>query len=365
MKRSRPVPSDVVAGALLPDEVLSWSWRERLSRSPSLSKSSEKFCPSQTSNWNLKWVYKLQASLSCKWWVRLHRTGSSPPRSQNERTAWESSFRKGSKKTHPVNSIQKMQNDCAQAWHQSVSTCLVGCSPQNCPTPFVEAPLWDPQFYFLSRWWSRGWASGLGETMQPQTWDQTPGGTSSLEHPARQTWEDTRRPSLQCFISLTPIISVSPTGKAVRSKGVAWKLPCRKKKIFFPLKKKKTFCFLTEVKENDCNLNMKELFTIKSTILHIYLHHVSVKNHQLLQNTKNYMTEETKNLIKNISRYEKYCCLGVFTSSSSVYLYTTLKRKKWTNWKKLLLSIITASFNGTQTSAWYLCKFQSNLQTTQ
>ena len=43
------MPSDVVAGALLPDEVLSWSWRERLSRSPSLSKSSEKFCPSQTS----------------------------------------------------------------------------------------------------------------------------------------------------------------------------------------------------------------------------------------------------------------------------------------------------------------------------
>ena len=96
-----------------------------------------------------------------------------------------------------------------------------------------------------------------------------------------------------------------------------------RKKFSFHFKKKKTFCFLTEVKENDCNLNMKELFTIKSTILHIYLHHVSVKNHQLLQNTKNYMTEETKNLIKNISRYEKYCCLGVFTSSSSVYLYTT------------------------------------------
>lgn len=96
----------------------------------------------------------------------------------------------------------------------------------------------DPQFYFLSRWWSRGWASGLGETTQPQTWDWTPGGTSSLEQPAWQTREDTRRPSLQSFISLTPIISVSPTDQAVRSNGVAWKLPCREKKIFFPLKKK-------------------------------------------------------------------------------------------------------------------------------
>ena len=54
---------------------------------------------------------------------------------------------------------------------------------------------------------------------------------------------------------------------------------------------------------------MKELFTIKSTILHIYLNYVSVENHQLLQNRKNYMTQETKNLIKNISRYEKYCVL--------------------------------------------------------
>lgn len=54
MKRSDPVPSDVVARALLPDEVLGWSWRERLRRSPSLSKGSEKFCPSQWSNWNLK-----------------------------------------------------------------------------------------------------------------------------------------------------------------------------------------------------------------------------------------------------------------------------------------------------------------------
>ena len=54
---------------------------------------------------------------------------------------------------------------------------------------------------------------------------------------------------------------------------------------------------------------MKELFTIISTILHIYLNYVSVENHQLLQNRKNYMTQETKNLIKNISRYEKYCVL--------------------------------------------------------
>ena len=84
-----------------------------------------------------------------------------------------------------------------------------------------------------------------------------------------------------------------------------------RKKFSFHLKKK-SFCFLhtdIEVKENDCNLNMKELFTIKSTSLHMYLNHVSVKNHQLFQNRKNYMTEETKNLIKNISRYEKYCVL--------------------------------------------------------
>ena len=46
---------------------------------------------------------------------------------------------------------------------------------------------------------ARGWASGLGETMQPQTWNRTPGGTPSLEPPAQKTWEDTRRPSLQCF----------------------------------------------------------------------------------------------------------------------------------------------------------------------
>lgn len=72
---------------------------------------------------------------------------------------------------------------------------------------------------------------------------------------------------------------------------------------------------------------MKELFTIKSTILYIYLTHVSEKNHQLGQNRTNYMTEEPKNLIKNISKCEKYGTLGVFTSSSSVYLCTTLKRK--------------------------------------
>lgn len=66
VKRSRPVPRDVDPHAPLPDEALGWSWRERLSRSPSLSKGSEKFCPSQRSNWNLKCVYTLQASLSCK-----------------------------------------------------------------------------------------------------------------------------------------------------------------------------------------------------------------------------------------------------------------------------------------------------------
>ena len=150
--------------------------------------------------------------------------------------------------------------------------------------------------------------------------------------------EDTRRPSLQCF-NYPHILQSVPQAK--QSDQMTWKLLCREKKIFFPLKKKKSFCFLhtdIEVKQSNCNLNMKERFTIKSTILHIYLKHVSVKNHQLLQNRKNYMTEETKNLIKNISRYEKYCTLGVFTSSSSVYLYTTLKRKKWTNWKILLLT---------------------------
>ena len=39
------------------------------------------------------------------------------------------------------------------------------------------------------------------------------------------------------------------------------------------------------------------------------------------------MTDEPKNLIKNISKCENYGTLGVFTSSSSVYLCTTLKRK--------------------------------------
>ena len=86
-----------------------------------------------------------------------------------------------------------------------------------------------------------------------------------------------------------------------------------RKKFSFHLKKK---IFLLSAhwhrgkrEKNDCNLNMKELFTIISTILHIYLNYVSVENHQLLQNRKNYMTQETKNLIKNISRYEKYCVL--------------------------------------------------------
>ena len=37
------------------------------------------------------------------------------------------------------------------------------------------------------------------------------------------------------LISLTSIISVSPTSKAVRSNSIAWKPPCREKKIFFPL----------------------------------------------------------------------------------------------------------------------------------
>ena len=67
-----------------PGEALGWSWRERLSRSPSLSKGSEKFCPSQWSSWNLKWVYTLQASLSCKMTVRPYRSGSSLSHSQNE-----------------------------------------------------------------------------------------------------------------------------------------------------------------------------------------------------------------------------------------------------------------------------------------
>ena len=142
-----------------------------------------------------------------------------------------------------------------------------------------------------------------------------------------------------------------------------------RKKFSFHLKKK---IFLLSAhwhrgkrEKNDCNLNMKELFTIISTILHIYLNYVSVENHQLLQNRKNYMTQETKNLIKNISRYEKYC---VLVSSHPPLLCTYIqhwKEKTWTNWKKLLLSLVTASFNGTQTLAWYLCKFQSDLQTTQ
>ena len=46
-----------------------------------------------------------------------------------------------------------------------------------------------------------------------------------------------------------------------------------------------------EVKENDWNLNMKEFFTIKSTILYIYLL-MSVKNHWLLWNTTNYIKKE-------------------------------------------------------------------------
>ena len=131
-------------------------------------------------------------------------------------------------------------------------------------------------------------------------------------------------PSLQCF-NYPHIHHFSRSHK--QSSQIKWleNFHVWRKKFSFHLKKK-SFCFLhtdIEVKQSNCNLNMKERFTIKPTILHISLKHVSVKNHQLLQNRKNYMTEGTKNLIKNISRYEKYCTLGVFTSSSSAYLYTT------------------------------------------
>ena len=246
-----------------------------------------------------------------------------------------SSFRKGSKKTHPVNRIQKMQNDYAQAWRQrSASTYLVGCNPQNCPTPFVEGPLWDPPFYLLIKVVepeAEHLVLGKLCSLRPETGRLVAHLPSS---PLHGKHERTREGHLySVLISLMSIISVSPTSKAVRSNGIAWKPPCREKKFSFHFKKKKIFLLSAhwhrgKREKNDCNLNMKELFTIKSTILHVYLNYVSVENHQLLQNRKNYMTQETKNLIKNISRYEKYC---VLVSSHPPLLCTYIQHWKEKN----------------------------------
>ena len=201
-----------------------------------------------------------------------------------------------------------MQNDCAQAWCQrSASTYLVGCNPQNRPTPFRGRATMRPPILFpikVVEPEAEHLVLGRLCSLRPETGHLVAHLPSS---PLHRKHERTREGHLySVLISLTSIISVSPTSKAVRSNGIAWKPLCREKKIFFPLKKKKIFLLSAywhrgKREKNDCNLNMKELFTIKSTILHIYLNYVSVENHQLLQNRKNYMTQETKNLIKNIS----------------------------------------------------------------
>ena len=236
MKRSRPVPSDVVAGALLLDEVLRWSWRERLSRSPSLTRAPRNSARHRraTGTWNeftnSRSPFHANDGSDC--------TGLAPPRHVPKMRGRRGSpaSEKGARKPTRWTASKR----CKMTVHRIGITGVFPPAWQAAALRTAPLLLWkhhlrDPQFYFLSRWWSRGWASGLGETTQPQTWDWTPGGTSSLEQPAWQTREDTRRPSLQSFISLTPIISVSPTDKAVRSNGVAWKLPCREKKIFLPL----------------------------------------------------------------------------------------------------------------------------------
>ena len=164
----------------------------------------------------------------------MHRTGSSPPRSPNERTVWVSSFRKGSKKTHLVNRIRKMQNDCAQAWRQrSASTYLVGCNPQNRPTPFRgRATMRPPILFPIKVVEPEAEHLVLGKlcSLRPETGHLVAHLPSS---PLHRKHERTREGHLySVLISLTSIISVSPTSKAVRSNGIACKPPCREKKNF-------------------------------------------------------------------------------------------------------------------------------------
>lgn len=119
------------------------------------------------------------------------------------------------------------------------------------------------------------------------------------------------------------IALASQRHKATRSDDGPWKFgykPRREKDfLLFFLHSAHTD---TEVKENDWNLSIKQFFTIKSTILYIFLTHMSVKNHQLLWNRTNYTKKNQKCRKKIYPRIEKYCTLGVFTSFSSVCLCT-------------------------------------------
>ena len=114
--------------------------------------------------------------------VRPYRTGSSPSHSQNEDSV----------------GIQlperEQENPPGEPHPKGAKRLCTGLASEFPPTTLRTSPLllWkchDETPNSISYWGdgARGWASGLGETWQPQTWNRTPGGTFSLEHLARQT----------------------------------------------------------------------------------------------------------------------------------------------------------------------------------